>query len=58
MADGKTPKDGTRDSAHEHERTVRKGYEAARDPERQGDGDPGPEEVSDDPPSQEPGASS
>lgn len=48
MTDRKTGKDAARDPAHEHERTVRKGYEAARDPERQGDGDPGPEEVRDD----------
>lgn len=38
---------GRRDPAHEHEGTVRKGYEAAQDPERQGDGDPGPEQVRD-----------
>jgi hypothetical protein len=38
---------GRRDPAHEHEGTVRKGYEAARDPEKQGDGDPGPEQVRD-----------
>jgi hypothetical protein len=34
-----------RGKAHEHERTVRRGYEAAQDPERQGDGDPGPEQI-------------
>jgi hypothetical protein len=34
-----------RDEAHEHEPTVRKGYEAAQNPEAQGDGDPGPEEI-------------
>jgi hypothetical protein len=34
-----------RGKAHEHEPTVRKGYEAAQNPERQGDGDPGPEQV-------------
>ena len=31
---------------HEHEPTVRKGYEDAQDPEPQGDGDPGPDEIS------------
>jgi hypothetical protein len=36
---------GRRDPAHEHEGTVRKGYEAARDPEKQGDGDPGPDQL-------------
>jgi hypothetical protein len=34
-----------RDPAHEHERTVRKGYDAAQEPESQGDGDPGPDRV-------------
>lgn len=34
-----------RGRAHEHEPTVRKGYEAAQNPERQGDGDPGPEQI-------------
>lgn len=38
---------GRRDPAHEHEGTVRRGYEAAQDPERQGDGDPGPEQIRD-----------
>ena len=38
-----------RDAAHEHDATVRKGYEAARNPERQGDGDPGPEQISEQP---------
>lgn len=33
-----------RDKPHEHEPTVRKGYEAAQNPESQGDGDPGPEQ--------------
>lgn len=33
---------------HEHEPTVRKGYEDAQDPEPQGDGDPGPEEIGED----------
>lgn len=37
---------GRRDPAHEHDGTVRRGYEAAQDPERQGDGDPGPDQVS------------
>lgn len=32
---------GRRVPAQEHEDTVRKGYDAAREPERQGDGDPG-----------------
>lgn len=36
---------GRRDPAHEHEPTVRKGYENAQNPERQGDGDPGPDQV-------------
>lgn len=31
---------------HEREPTVRKGYEAAQNPEPQGDGDPGPDPVS------------
>ncbi|HSJ25638.1 MAG TPA: hypothetical protein VK929_13270 [Longimicrobiales bacterium] len=39
---------GRRDPAHEHEGTVRRGYEAAQDPERQGDGDPGPDQVRED----------
>jgi hypothetical protein len=34
------------DRAHEREPTVRKGYEAAQNPEPQGDGDPGPDPVS------------
>jgi hypothetical protein len=38
---------GRRDPAHEHDGAVRRGYEAAQDPERQGDGDPGPEQVRD-----------
>jgi hypothetical protein len=38
---------GRRDPAHEHDGTVRKGYDAAQDPERQGDGDPGPEQIRD-----------
>lgn len=38
-----------RDAAREHEATVRKGYEAARNPEPQGDGDPGPEQISEQP---------
>lgn len=46
----KTPKQppqtsNRRGRAHEHEPTVRKGYEAAQNPERQGDGDPGPEQI-------------
>jgi hypothetical protein len=50
----KTPKQppqtsGRRDPAHEHAGTVRRGYEAARDPERQGDGDPGPGQIAEDP---------
>jgi hypothetical protein len=36
---------GRRDPAHEHRGTVRRGYEAAEDPERQGDGDPGPDQI-------------
>jgi hypothetical protein len=36
---------GRRDPAHAHEGTVRKGYDAAQDPERQGDGDPGPDQI-------------
>jgi hypothetical protein len=40
---------GRRDPAHEHEGTVRKGYDAAQDPEKQGDGDPGPEQLKDSP---------
>ena len=31
---------------HEHDPSVRKGYEAAQNPEPQGDGDPGPDPVS------------
>jgi hypothetical protein len=34
-----------RGKVHEHEPNVRRGYEAAQDPERQGDGDPGPDQV-------------
>ncbi|CAN5688490.1 hypothetical protein BH23GEM10_BH23GEM10_15160 [soil metagenome] len=33
---------GRRVPAHEHEPTVRKGYESAENPEQQGDGDPRP----------------
>jgi hypothetical protein len=40
---------GRRDPAHEHDAAVRKGYDAAQEPERQGDGDPGPDQVSDSP---------
>jgi hypothetical protein len=36
---------GRRDPAHEHDATVRKGYEAAEEPEKQGDGDPGPDRI-------------
>jgi hypothetical protein len=36
---------GRRDPAHEHTASVRKGYDAAQDPESQGDGDPGPDQV-------------
>jgi hypothetical protein len=36
---------GRRDPAHEHEPSVRRGYEAAEEPERQGDGDPGPDRI-------------
>jgi hypothetical protein len=38
---------GRRDPRHEHEGTVRKGYDAAQDPQSQGDGDPGPEQIRD-----------
>lgn len=34
-----------RGKRHEQEPTVRKGYEAAQNPEAQGDGDPGPEQI-------------
>jgi hypothetical protein len=37
---------GRRDPAHEHESTVREGYDAAQEPEKQGDGDPGTEQIS------------
>jgi hypothetical protein len=40
---------GRRDPQHEHKGTVRKGYDAAQDPEKQGDGDPGPEQLKDSP---------
>jgi hypothetical protein len=56
MADGnRTPKDADRDTqanppADEHEETVRKGYEAALEPEKQGDGDPGTEPPGDNDP--------
>jgi hypothetical protein len=40
---------GRRDPAHEHDATVRKGYEAAQEPERQGDGDPGPDQIREQP---------
>jgi hypothetical protein len=36
---------GRREPAQEHSGTVRRGYEAAEDPERQGDGDPGPDQT-------------
>jgi hypothetical protein len=36
------PTPGRHDPAHEHEEAVRKGYDAALEPEAQGDGDPGP----------------
>jgi hypothetical protein len=46
---GKQPpqSSGRRDPAHEDDGNVRKGYDAAQDPERQGDGDPGPEQIRD-----------
>ena len=34
-----------RSAQHEHEAKVRKGYEASENPEKQGDGDPGPEQI-------------
>jgi hypothetical protein len=34
-----------RSAKHEHEAKVRKGYEASENPERQGDGDPGPDQI-------------
>jgi hypothetical protein len=38
-----------RSAEHEHEPTVRKGYEAAEDPEQQGDGDPRPRTLKENP---------
>jgi hypothetical protein len=58
----RTPKRGGADSpagesaagtAQEHEDTVRKGYDAAQEPEPQADGDPGPDPVESDPPAAE-----
>ena len=49
MADRKNPKGVGRDASvgsgksDVPDASVRKGYEAAQNPERQGDGDPGPE---------------
>ena len=49
MADRKNPKNAGRAASvgsgksHVPDASVRKGYEAAQNPERQGDGDPGPE---------------
>ena len=48
--EARTPKQSSQTSsrgvkAHEHEPTVREGYEAAQNPEPQGDGDPGPEQI-------------
>jgi hypothetical protein len=37
---------GQRRHAAEHEETVRKGYDAAQEPEAQGDGDPGVDQIS------------
>jgi hypothetical protein len=36
---------GERRHAAEHEETVRKGYDAAQEPEAQGDGDPGVDQI-------------
>jgi hypothetical protein len=36
---------GRRSAAHEHAGTVRRGYDEAQDPDRQGDGDPGPDQL-------------
>lgn len=55
MADEKKPKHAGRDRSGEtntsprKDPTVRKGYEAAEDPEPQGDGDPGPESATEQP---------
>ena len=63
MAERKKPKNvgndsparTRRDKEAPPERTVRKGYEAAQEPEAQGDGDPGPEETGADSSLQQPG---
>lgn len=46
--DGRTPPndDGESAEVHANEPTVRKGYEDAQGPEKQGDGDPGTDPVS------------
>jgi hypothetical protein len=36
---------GRRSARHEHQRNVRRGYEASENPEAQGDGDPGPDQI-------------
>jgi hypothetical protein len=36
---------GRRDPAHEHDGTVRRSFDPGQDPNRQGDGDPGPEQI-------------
>ena len=37
------------EAKQEHEEKVRRGYEAAENPEKQGDGDPGPARTADTP---------
>src|SRR5688500_11528900 len=39
------PPSKRRSPRHEHETTVERGYEASQNPEKQGDGDPGPERL-------------
>jgi hypothetical protein len=46
VTERQVPQTSNRRSAkHEHEKKVRKGYEASENPEKQGDGDPGPEQI-------------
>jgi hypothetical protein len=55
----RTPQKAGGDSpAQEHEDTVQKGYDAAEEPERQGDGDPGPDPYRDEPGAQDSAADS
>jgi hypothetical protein len=57
--DGSTqpPQTSGHGPAPEHRETVRRGYEAAREPERQPDGDPGPMQTVQDSSTQDDGKS-